>query len=173
MIFFSPVRIHNRREQSCDCSLLRDILRLNERGLLCRRGFAIWLHGAGKNGPLCVRPGRSGAVRASQASRVPDGAGGAGAMAKSAPSARRVPAGLAGGLCAGTDAGRMGPAPNARRTEAAQTDAPTAHGPPARAARYHRTRAGLGPRRGPALRLRRPHCEPGETMGGLRRHLLA
>ena len=32
---------------------------------------------------------------------------------------------------------------------------------------------GLGPPRGPALRLRQPHCEAGETMGGPRRHLLA
>lgn len=61
-------------------------------GLLRRRGFDIWLRGAQKNGPLCVRPGRGGAGRASPAeTRVPDGAGGAGAAAAGVPSGRRVP----------------------------------------------------------------------------------
>lgn len=61
-------------------------------GLLRRRGFDIWLRGAQKNGPLCVRPGRGGAGRASPAeTRVPDGAGGAGAAAAGVPSGRGVP----------------------------------------------------------------------------------
>lgn len=115
IFFFSPVRIHNRREQSCDCSLLRDILRLNERGLPRRRGFAIWLRGAAKNGPLCVRPGLSGAAVPAGRSRCPTARrrSGRAVWARVPRAAGRRSAGLGaaarrpapGGLAAGRTAG--------------------------------------------------------------------
>lgn len=123
IFFFSPVRIYNRREQSCDCSLLRDILRLNERGLLCRRGFAIWLRGAGKNGPLCVHPGR-GAGRASRAEP------GARRRERSGRHGRGRTVGVRGSRGRGShvvprDGRRQGLLPADRRTEVARKDAPT------------------------------------------------
>ncbi|XP_061059789.1 collagen alpha-1(I) chain-like [Eubalaena glacialis] len=148
------------RKQSCDCSPLRDIPRLNERGPLCRRGFAIWLRGAGKNGPLCVRPGRGGAGRASRAEpgarrRVRSGRHGRGRT-----SGRGMPSGRARGPGAGTDAGSAGPAPRrlerGGRADGRTGDQSTTDGRPA-PPRGPRARAGRGPRRGPALRLQQPH----------------